>query len=98
MDSTYGRQARFCLRVLYCFRNLGIFTLDTRLSHGGMPQDKNCRCTDDPKDSGEGSGEPEEWDTAYQKNVRTAFVPQEGKILPNNKKTSIKVFLPVASG
>jgi len=40
-----------------------------------MTQDKNCRCADDPKDGGEGSSEPEEWDTAHQRNVRIAFVP-----------------------
>lgn len=63
-----------------------------------MTQDKNRGCSDDPKDGGEGSSEPEEWDTAHQKNVRNAFVPVKAKILPNNKKTSIKVLLPVTTG
>lgn len=83
---------------LYCFRNLSILTLDTRLGHGGVPQDKEGRRADDPKDGGEGSGEPEKWNTAHQKNVRTAFVPVKTKIVPNKKKTSVKVLLPVASG
>jgi len=56
--------------VLYCFSNLSILTLNPRLGHSGVPQDKNRRCADDPEDGGKGSGEPHEWDTAHQKIVR----------------------------
>jgi len=51
-----------------------------------MPQDKNGRCADDPEDGGEGSGEPEEWDTARQKIVRNAIVLVKAKHYPITKR------------